>query len=66
MWYNTRMERITTKSYTVDYWDSKGNHLLTSAYCNNTKSSIDTEEYADKNRPMRNCIWQVAEMKQED
>ena len=60
------MERITTKSFTVDYWDSKGNHLLTSAYCNNTGSEIDTEQYADKNRPMRNCIWEVTEMKQED
>ncbi len=65
------MERLTTKSFTVDYWDDEGNHLQTCAYCNNTNSLIDTEEYADKNQPKElTChlpiTWEIGEMKQED
>ena len=65
------MEKITTKSFTVDYWDAEGNHLQTCAYCNNTSSVIDTEKYADKNQPKEltdhlPISWEIGEMKQED
>ena len=65
------MERLTTKSFTVDYWDAEGNHLQTCGYCNNTKAEVNTEEYADKNQPKElthhlPITWEIGEMKQED